>query len=329
MIKDKKIILAGGTGFMGQELIGYFGKENDIIVLTRQQLHAANNRNRYDQLTEADLLRTRYVRWDGQRPDQWAQHLEGADILINLAGKSVNCRYTPRNKKEILDSRLHATRAIGQAIRACQQPPKLWINASSATIYRHAEDRAQDEFTGETGAGFSVDVCQQWEKAFFDETVPGTRQVALRMAITLGAGGVLIPYFNLLKYGCGGRQGSGKQMFSWVHIEDTCRMMEWIYTHHELNGVFNCAAPGPVTNAVLMATLRELTGTRVGLPAYRWMLQCGAALIGTETELVLKSRWVVPTRILSTGFRFTYPELKEALRVIINKVPRQQYRLFK
>jgi hypothetical protein len=204
----------------------------------------------------------------------------------------------------------------------------LWINASSATIYRHATDRPQDEVTGETGTGFSVDVCKAWENSFFEQQTPFTRKVALRMAITIGPWGVLIPYFNLLKFGLGGKQGDGRQLFSWIHIEDTCRMIEWIEQNGYLQGVFNCSSPNPVTNVELMKEFRKVTGKKFGLPAPSWMLKLGAMLIGTETELVLKSRWVVPAKMLESGFQFKYPLLKDALKGIISKVPAKQYRLF-
>jgi uncharacterized protein (TIGR01777 family) len=327
-MKNKKIIIAGGTGFIGQEMTRYFGKENKIVILTRQAVHTKNNRNKYNSLSEKDLLNTRFVKWDGKTTGSWTTELEDADLIINLAGKTVNCRYTAANKKEIFDSRTDAVQAIGDAVRKCNNPPRLWINASSATIYRHALDRPQDEYNGEIHNGFSVQVCRKWEKTFYEQNTPSTRKVAIRMAITLGPGGVLIPYFNLLKFALGGQQGNGEQMYSWVHIDDTCRMIEWIQSHEELEGTYNCSSPYPVPNKVFMQTLRKTTGQLFGLPAFVWMLKIGALLIGTETELVLKSRWVLPTRILETGFQFKYPLLKDALADIVNKVPRKQYHLF-
>ena len=327
-MKNKKLVLAGGTGFIGQEIIKYFGKENKIIVLTRQLNNAVNNRNHYHSLTEDDLLNVQFAKWDGRTSGEWVKELNGADLLINLAGKSVNCRYNEANKKEIFDSRTNSVKALGAAIKECTTPPRLWINASSATIYRHAADRPQDEYTGEFHNDFSVQVCKLWEKTFYDQSTPSTRKVALRMAITLGTGGVLIPYFNLLKFGLGGKQGSGKQMYSWVHIEDTCRMIEWIYDHPEMEGTFNCCSPNPVNNETFMNILRKATGHAFGLPAYEWMLKMGAPLIGTETELVLKSRWVIPTKIMETGFTFNYPLLQDAFTNIIDRVPRRQYHLF-
>jgi uncharacterized protein (TIGR01777 family) len=327
-MKDNKIIIAGGTGFIGQEMTKYFGKENRIVILTRKTENAKNNRNRYNSLTKEDLQHVQYIQWDGRTIGDWAKEIEHADLIINLAGRTVNCRYTEKNKKEIFDSRTDPVTVIGDAIRQCSLPPKLWINASSATIYRYATDKPQDEYSKEFHNDFSVQVCKLWEKIFFEQFTPHTRKVAMRMAITLGPGGVLIPYFNLLKFGLGGKQGSGKQMYSWVHIEDTCRMTDWIAEHEIIEGVYNCSSPGPVTNKEFMKCLRNTTGHKIGLPAYEWMLKTGAALIGTETELILKSRWVLPTKIQETGFRFKYPVLKHALADIIDKVPLKQYHLF-
>jgi len=327
-MKNKKIVIAGGTGFIGQELVKYFGKENDIVILTRNIKKAANNRNRYNSLHQEDIKRTKFVTWDGMTPGPWVKELDGADIIINLSGKSVNCRYTKKNKKEIFDSRINPVNAIGAALQQCSHPPALWINASSATIYRHAMDKPQDEYTGEYHNDFSVQVCKRWEKTFFDQLTPETRKVALRMAINLGPGGILIPYFNLLKFGLGGKQGNGKQMYSWVHIEDVCRMIDWVIDHNELAGVYNCASPNTVTNNEFMKTLKQVTGYTFGLPAQEWILKIGAGIIGTETELILKSRWVLPTKIQESGFQFKYPLLTDALTNIISKVPKKQYRLF-
>ena len=327
-MENKKIIIAGGTGFIGEEMTKYFGKENNIVILTRKMENTKNNRNRYNLPGKEDLLNVQLIKWDGKTTGEWTKEFEDADLIINLAGRTVNCRYNKKNKKEIIESRTDAVKAIGEAIRQCTSPPKLWVNAASATIYRQAIDKPRDEYDNEFGDDFSVQVCKLWEKTFFDQITPGTRKVALRMAITLGPGGVLIPYFNLVKFGLGGKQGSGKQMYSWVHIEDTCRMVEWIANNDGIEGAYNCSSPGPVTNKEFMKILRNATGYKIGLPAYVWMLKIGAALIGTETELILKSRWVLPTKILETGFRFKYPFLKDAFADIISKVPRKQYHLF-
>ncbi|XVJ67916.1 MAG: TIGR01777 family protein [Lacibacter sp.] len=327
-MNNKKIIIAGGTGFMGEEMIRYFGKENQLVILTRNTAAAINNRNKYSSLSKEDLKHTNFVEWDGINIGPWVKELEAADILINLSGKSVNCRYTETNKKAIFDSRLLPTTALGTAITQLTHPPKLWINASSATIYRHATDKPQDEYTGEIENDFSVQVCKRWEQTFYEQHTPLTRKVALRMAITLGSGGVLIPYFKLLKYGLGGHQGSGKQMYSWIHVKDTCRMIDWFFEHEELEGTFNCSAPNPVSNYEFMKTLRKITETTFGFPAYKWMIRLGTVIIGSEAELVLKSRWVVPTKIKETGFQFKYPHLEEALKDIVKHIPPKQYKLF-
>jgi uncharacterized protein (TIGR01777 family) len=327
-MKNKKIIIAGGSGFIGEEMIRYFGKENTIIILTRKIPDSTNNRNQYTNLTPVELANTKFAQWDGKTIGGWVDELDAADLLVNMAGKSVNCRYTKKNKQEIIDSRIDTTNILGEAIRILSKPPKLWINASSATIYRHAEDKPQDEFTGEIKDDFSVRVCKQWEETFYQQQTPHTRKIALRMAITLGSGGVMIPYFNLLKFGLGGKQGSGNQMYSWVHIEDSCRMIEYLYEHEELVGTFNCSSPYPVTNKLFMETLRKATHTTIGLPAFEWMLKLGAIVIGTETELVLKSRWVIPSKIQQAGFEFKYPLLKDALEQVIASTPKTQYQLW-
>lgn len=323
----KKIVIAGGTGFIGASLIKHFSKNNQVIVLTRGLMNEQNNSyGRQKELTNTPNLK--YVLWDGRNQGSWTSVLEDAHLLINLCGKSVNCRYTDRNKEEILDSRIQPTIALGEAIRNCIAPPKLWINASSATIYRNATDRPQDEYTGEIQNDFSVQVCKVWEKSFFDFRTPFTRKVALRMAVTLGSEGVMIPYFNLLKFGLGGRQGNGKQVYSWVHIKDTINIINWLVAHTAMEGVYNCCSPFPVSNENFMKTLRKAAGIKLGLPAYEWMLQLGAKLIGTETELLLKSRWVLPTKLLESGYKFEYGFIKDAFAEIIQDTPRKNYHLF-
>lgn len=327
-MKNKKIIIAGGTGFIGQELCNYFGSNNEIVTLGRGMKHQQTNALGEYHLKKELAGNIRVVKWDAKTLGDWKTELNGADVVINLAGKSVNCRYTKKNKQDIFDSRTNSTTILGMAIQQAVHPPKLWINAASATIYPHATYTPRDESFVDFRNDFSVQVCQLWEKTFYEHRTPFTRKCALRMAITLGNGGVMIPYFNLLKYGLGGCQGNGKQMYSWVHVTDTCRIIEWIYEHDNMEGTYNCSSPGPVTNSVFMQTLRTFTGQVVGLPAFTWMLKIGAALIGTETELILKSRWVLPTKILATGFRFKYPLLEDAVKDIISRTPRAKYRLF-
>lgn len=367
-MKNKKIIITGGTGFLGQALAKYFGKDNHVVILSRQSVNGHNNNYNNKLVTSADGYNITYWRWDGRHVEKhWAQDIDGADIVINLAGKSVNCRYNEKSKREIIDSRVDATETIGRAIQQAAVPPKLWINSSSATIYRNTINKINDEFTGEisdwkndnmpysffdrlrrryqqwiTGLrfgktserynnlkkDFSVQVCKKWEQTFFEQRTPFTRKVALRTAVTLGAGGVIVPYFNLLKFALGGHQGDGKQWYSWVHVEDFCRTVEWCYDHTDMEGVYNCAAPNPVTNKAFMGTLRKITGHKIGLPAFTWMLEFGAKLIGTETELILKSRRVVSTKLMGTGFRFKYETVDKAFKEIVDNTPRKVYHLF-
>lgn len=293
----KKVVLAGGTGFVGQDFAQRFRKLGyEVLIISRQPGHIA---------------------WEDRAGI--IEALEEAEMLINLAGKSVNCRYTDENRKVILESRTRTTRILGEAVLACNHPPELWINSSTATIYRHAEDRPMTEKEGEIGSGFSVDVAKAWEQAFFEFSLPSTRQIALRIAIVLGEGGVMVPMTNLVRFGLGGSQGAGTQQFSWIHIEDLFRMVIYLQEHPHLNGVFNASSPHPVTNRELMACLREQMGVRIGLPSPRWMLELGARFIQTETELVLKSRWVIPERMEREGFTFTYGTLDAALAEILNK----------
>lgn len=327
-MKNKKIIIAGGTGFIGQEIIRFFGKDNEIIILTREIKNVKTNSFGQSIINSHEFPKLSYMKWDGITLGDWAKEFEGADIIINLTGKTVNCRYNEKNKKEIFDSRTNAVKVIGLAIQKAIVPPKLWINAASATIYPYATTEPHDENFTEFHNDFSVQVCQLWEKTFNEQRTPFTRKVLLRMAITLGVGGVMTPYFNLLKFALGGKQGNGDQMYSWIHVEDTCRMIEWIDEHDELEGTYNCCSPNAVTNKVFMQTLRKVTGTKIGLPAYKWMLKIGARLIGTEPELILKSRWVLPAKIVQIGFKFKYLLLEDAFKDIISKTPRRRYHLF-
>lgn len=333
VMNNKKIVIAGGTGFIGQALAAFFGRNNDIVILGRHlpddAFPSPTNRAGKKLLTSTDGYRIRYLRWDGLRVEKsWAQAIDGCDLVINLAGKSVNCRYTPKNKQAIFDSRTDSTRALGLAIRDAVTPPKVWINAASATIYRHAEDHPQDEYTGEFEDDFSVQVCKRWEETFEQQRAPFTRKITLRIAITLGNGGVFIPYLHLLKFGLSGRQGNGRQMYSWVHIDDLCRAIKWIYERNRLEGVYNVCSPHPLNNKEFMRTLRKASGHHIGLPAFTWMLKLGAWLIGTETELILKSRWVLPTKLQDAGFIFRYTDAEDAIRSVLEKIPRKKYHLF-
>jgi uncharacterized protein len=255
---------------------------------------------------------------DAQWDDDGAitKALDGAELLVNLAGRSVNCRYNERHRREILESRVQTTRALGRAVAGCAEPPRTWINSSTGTIYRHAEDQAQSEASGEIGRGFSVDVARAWEDELAAAVAPATRKVPLRIAIVLGAGGVMGPLRNLARLGLGGHMGPGTQKFSWIHVEDLYRAVLFIHERPELTGPVNAASPYPVDNRELMALVRQSLGVPFGMPTPSWLLEAGAVLIRTQTELVLKSRWVEPRRLVDAGFKFEYPSLAGALNEI-------------
>jgi len=301
-MKHKKIILAGGNGYLGRVLANYYkDKVTEIVILSR-----------HEKLTEQNI---RTVVWNGKTAGKWTTELVNADILINLCGKNVNCRYTEKNKAEIIASRVMPTELLGMVIHELFEPPKLWINVASATIYRHAEDRPQDEETGEIGSGFSVDVCNAWEYSFNKYNTPKTRKIILRVGLVLGReDGVFPRLLNLVKMGMGGKQGNGRQYVSWVHEHDVAAITEWLHGHTELKGIFNCTAPNATKNAEFMQVIRKAYGIPFGLPAPKWLLEAGAILIGTETELILKSRWVFPKRLLDSGFTFQYENAEDAVR---------------
>jgi hypothetical protein len=306
-MKFKKIVLAGGTGFLGQAIIDKYSTDGvSIVVLTRGTSIKKGN--------------VAYEHWDGKTIGPWVPSLEDADLLINLTGKSVNCRYTEENKKEIIRSRVDSTHVLGQAIKSLNTPPRVWMNSASATIYRYSEDKDMDEFSGEYGEGFSVDVCKKWEEAFHQESVAGVRKVVLRISMVFANEGGVIPVMaGLTKKGLGGKMGSGKQYISWIHIHDFLRSIDWLMDHPELDGPFNMAAPQPITNANFMKSMRKVLHRSFGLPAYEWMLEIGAVFMKTETELILKSRKVVPVKLLQSGFSFDFPDAPGALENLLKK----------
>jgi hypothetical protein len=266
--------------------------------------------------------------------------LEGRAAVVNLAGRSVNCRYAPGHRREIYDSRLESTRVLGQAIARCANPPAVWLNSSTATIYRHATDRAQDEATGEITPdaqlppdpvsgprrpppgwnetwAFSVDVARKWEQAFADAgaDTPRTRKVALRTAIVMGpgAGGPFDAIDRLVRLGLGGTISPGTQYMSWIHVRDFCRAVEFLIGRSDLSGAVNVAAPNALPNRDFMRDWRRARGKAVGLPAARWMMAIASFVLRTESELVLKSRWVYPRRLLESGFKFDFPDWPAAV----------------
>ncbi len=305
-MKINKLILAGGTGFLGQAIIDrYTAQGTQIIVFTRGAGRKEKN--------------VSYLHWDGKTFGDWTKELEGADVLINLTGKSVDCRYNEKNKAEIISSRVNATKILGEAINKAETPPKVWLNCASATIYGYSEDKFMDEFTGDIGTGFSVEVCKKWEQTFNEAIVPKTRKVALRISMVMGKNGGVLPVMTkLTKAGLGGKMGTGKQFVSWIHEEDFLNSLEWLIENENTNGAYNIAAPNPITNKNFMILMRKKLNVKIGLPATKWMLEVGAFFIGTETELILKSRKVVPTKLLNEGLVFKYPTLEQALQNLLN-----------
>jgi len=308
----KKIVLAGGAGFLGKILIDWFkDRHYDIIVLSR---------------TPQPLEGARVVEWDGEYVGKWAKELEHASAVINLAGRSVDCRYTARNRKEIMDSRILSTRVLGEAVEQCAWPPAVWLNAGTATIYRHSLDVPQNEQHGEIASNeeakdqFSIRVAKAWEKEFDEAYVPATRKIILRAGMVLGheEKNVFSELSGLVRKGLGGKMGDGKQLVSWIHADDFCRAIDWLLKKPKATGVYNISSPNPITNDNMMTAVREVIGVSWGIPSKRWMLEVGAFFLRTETELILKSRNVVPQRLLYGGFKFRYPEFKEAILEIAN-----------
>lgn len=314
-----KIILAGGTGQIGVILARHFLKsEDELVVLSRRPKHtdyAADHPFAHANVT--------FLQWDAKQVGDWKSAIEGCDVVINLAGRSVNCRYTAANRKLILDSRVDSTRAIGQAIAECSDPPKLWLQSSTATIYAHRYDAPNDEATGLIGGNepkvddtwrFSIDVAKAWEAAAEEFNSDTTRQVLLRSSMVMSPDkdGVFDVLRGLAKKGLGGRNGDGKQYVSWIHEADFCGCIDHLISDQTLSGVVNVAAPNPLPNRDFMSALRDALGVKLGIPAPKWMLEIGAIFMKTETELLLKSRRVVPSRLLAAGYKFKFPDWKLA-----------------
>ncbi|WJL95693.1 DUF1731 domain-containing protein [Microbacterium sp. ET2] len=317
-----RAVVAGASGFIGAAMCEALVADGyDVVRIGRREA----------------------VSWHD--PARIAEVVEGADVVVNFAGKSVNCRYTDPNRDEILSSRVQTTAALRTAIAAAARPPRVWINSSTATIYAHAMDRPHTE-DGSIGEGFSVDVARNWEQEFFAGDLPGTRRVALRMAIVLGDGPATKLLLTLARLGLGGPQhdgpwfphrryrgiGSdpsgpdvgppvhrtrGRQKFSWIHLDDVIRAIRFLIDRDDLEGPVNLSSPHPSDNAELMRTLRRTVGMPVGLPSWRWMLEPAMWLLRTEPELILKSRWVLPGVLTDAGFEFSHPDLGEAVNGIV------------
>lgn len=302
-----KIVIPGGSGQIGTVLARAFVADgHEVVVLSRK----------------AGQSPWRIVEWDGETLGQWVTELDGAAVVINLAGRSVNCRYGSRSRREIKESRIKSTRAVGQAIAEATRPPRVWLQASTATIYAHRYDAANDEATGILGGDepnapdtwrFSIDVAKSWEHAALEARTPNTRQVLLRSAITMSPdrGGAFDYLLRLVRWGLGGKHGDGRQFVSWIHDRDFIRAIYWLIDH-DLSGPVNLASPNPLPNAEFMCSLRNAWGRRIGLPATKWMLEFGTWLMRTESELVLKSRRVTPSRLLSSEFEFQLPSWSDA-----------------
>ena len=310
-----KVVIPGGSGKVGTVLARALHKQaHDVVVLSRNSWDAP----------------WRVVNWDGETLGKWVEEFEGADAIINLAGQSVNCRYTPENRRLITDSRVKSTNVVGQAILQAWTPPRVWLQASTATIYSHRYDAPNDEDTGVIGGAetnapdswrFSIDVATAWERALRESPTPNTRRVAMRSAIVMhpDAGSPFDIILRLVRFGLGGAAGDGKQFMSWIHENDFVRAVLWLIEHEELEGPVNLASPNPLPNAQFMEALREAWGHPFGLPAPELMLEVGARLFGSETELILKSRRVVPAKLLRSGFQFEFPTWPEAARELVKR----------
>ena len=299
-----KLIIAAGTGFLGQVLVNHFkNKFEEIVILTRGKSQTIDG--------------IKYVNWNAKTFSGWENELEGATALINLAGKSVDCRYTKENKREILLSRIESTRVLNKAVLNCKTPPKHWLNSSTATIYRFSLDKEMDETTGEIGNDFSINVALSWEKAFFKTETPNTLKTTLRTSIVLGKkGGALIPLKTLAKIGFGGKQGKGNQFISWIHEDDFANAIDFIL-QKEMIGIVNLVSPKPIRNADFMKKLQRSIGFPFGIPLNTFLLKIGAFFIRTQPELVLKSRNVIPKKLLENGFEFEFDNVDDAFKDLL------------
>jgi uncharacterized protein (TIGR01777 family) len=314
-MNNTRVVIAGGNGFIGRFLTRALNAHGlQTVVLTRRprpELSPASSQ----------------VEWDGKNLGNWAQHLEGAFAVINLAGRSVNCRYTRPNQRDIYDSRVDSTRVLGESIRRCEHPPEIWINSSTATIYQHSLEQPRDEnstafaATPEAKDAFSVHVAEQWERTCIEAVTPATRKILLRAGMVLSPerGGVFHVLSRLVRFRLGGPMAGGSQYVSWIHAHDFSEAVKFLLAKSDLSGPINVTSPNPIRNREMMQALREAFGVRLGLPASRWMLELGTFFLRTETELILKSRCVVPARLLQAGFAFRFPTFKSAVDALLAK----------
>jgi uncharacterized protein (TIGR01777 family) len=313
-----KVVLAGGSGHLGQLLARAFAADgDDVVVLARSE--------------KRDGARSggaRVVAWDGRSLGEWTHEIDGSNVVVNLAGRSVNCRYTDANLREMLASRVDSARVVGEAIRGASSPPRVWLQMSTATIYAHRFDAPNDELTGILGGAepdapaywsYSIRIAREWEKEQVDAKTPRTRKVALRSAMVLGIarGTVFDILLGLVRRGLGGPVGGGRQFVSWIHESDFVRAVRMLVLREDLIGPVNLASPNPLPYRDFMRALREAWGIGIGLPATKWMLEIAAFVLRTDSELVMKSRRVVPRRLLEAGFEFEYPDWPTAARELV------------
>ena len=310
-----KIVIPGGSGQVGQILARHFHTNGHAVTVLSRTPQASP---------------WRVIPWDGINPGQWVTELENSDVCINLAGRSVNCRYHEANRRAIFDSRVQSTNILNQVIAGLNHPPAVWLNASTATIYRHSLDRAMDEATGELGGNesgapdtwnFSIQVAKAWEEAFFSTPTPRTRKLALRSAMTFSPdrGGVFDVFLSLVRHGLGGANSTGNQFVSWIHDADFIRAIEFLISAQDFTGVVNLTSPHPLPNRDFLRAIREAWGTCIGLPTASWMIEIATFLMRTESELILKSRQVVPGRLLAAGYQFTFPYWPEAAKDLVKR----------
>ncbi len=313
-----KVVIAGGNGQVGQVLTRFFrSKQDEVTILCRT---VSNDQNS--------------VVWDGKTPGDWERVVDGADVVINLAGRSVNCRYTESNLRQMMDSRVDSTRVIGQAIEQAKHPPKVWLQASTATIYAHTFETANDEVNGVIGGKepdvpaywkYSIDIAQAWEKTLAESHTPDTRKVALRSAMIMSPdkGGIFDVLSGLTRLGLGGTIAGGSQFVSWVHESDFIRIIDFLLKHEEISGAVNVCAPNPLPQKEFMLALRAAWRIPIGLPAAKWMIEIGAFFMRSDSELILKSRKVVPKRLLDAGYAFTFPDWPEAAGDLVRQMKMQ------
>jgi uncharacterized protein len=312
-----KVVIPGGTGQIGAALAYHFiDQGHEVVIVSR---------------SASSIARARHASWDGETLGDWASEIDGADVVINLAGRTVNCRYTKENLKQMMDSRVNSTRVVGQAITNAKKPPPIWLQMSTATIYAHRFDAANDEATGIIGGSEadapaywarSVEIAKRWEQTLAEAATPTTRKVALRTTMVMGSakGGIFDVLFGMTRAGLGGAIGGGKQYVSWIHEHDLLRAIDWLIANPSFDGPVNLASPNPLPQREFMKTLRNAMNKSIGLPAAKWMAEIGAFFLRTDTELLIKSRRVIPGRLAENGFTFEFPDWPSAARGLVDQV---------